>query len=491
MEGLEQYYKNDRLTLYPVQKDAIQEAILRRYFLVLGEPGSGKTIISIFIIKIWFALKLVKKVLILTKREVTEKYRDEILAFVPGLKDEDVRYMKSNKDRDMFDQDAKVYICDYHQFKLAYFHSGGPKKKPGAKRAYFKKILPIDFDWGIFFDEIQALKNVKSDFHKIVYANTKEAKAKIATSGTPIEKIDELYAIFRILDESIIKMNYHFFMNTIAQLDGDTYRILFYKEQGVRQVRKRIDPFIKVVKKSDITKVVNNTVLDIRMDFTEEFRKAYWDRIDNLMYTVDLNGRFRKRDIAPVIQPIYNKVREVSLENPRFLKLKSMVKRITINEKLVIWDRSPEIIQELARFFNREEDIKSLYIDGSVPKDQRGDIIKQFDTDEDCRLLVVSYLTSAEAWEIPSRADCRRMIFYSIPDRLINYQQCIDRFARLNSKVSIFIYRLVLNKSIDEWALYLLEYKRKLNDGLINEQEFRLIEEESFRRFLGEKPSVI
>jgi len=478
------FFENNHIELYDLQKEAITEAIIKKYFLVVGEQGSGKTEIGAFISKIVLQLNSVEKVLIVTKREILDKFKSKLLMYIPELVDPDIKVMNSNEERNIFDFDAKIYICDYNQIKLAYYYYADGKSRNT------KCVFPIDERWCVIFDEIQAVKTIKSQVHKICYHNTKKAKYRIGLSGTPIEKIEDLFSIFRILDPSIINIEYYYFMQTIAKIDPFTHRLLFYKESGVKKIRERINPYIKIFKKEQIKKVVNKNVIDVSCDFTTKFREEYNLKVASLLYFIDSKGYVNKKEIANIIQPLYNKVKEVSEDNPRFVKFFNLVKRITHTEKLIIWERSPEIIESLSSYF-ASKGIKNIFIYGDIKKDIRADIINKFNEDNEIKVLIISFLTSAEAWEIPSRKDCKRMIFYSLPDRIISYQQCIDRLHRLTSQEDVTIYRMILNNSIDEWAKWLLEYKQSLRDNIIDNMNYNTIELDSLRKHLGDYQRVL
>jgi SNF2 family DNA or RNA helicase len=483
MSSLNKYFENSYLTLFEKQKEIIVEALKKRYFLIIGEQGSGKSITAFYIIKVWFMLGLVKKVLFITKREVLEKFHKELLLHIPNLSEKDVVYMRSNADRNILDKDAKIYLCDYNQIKLIYGYYAPPRKKDSTRKL-FKKVMPLDDDWGVILDELQALKNIKSDVHKVVYHNLKGVRACIGTSGTPIEKIEEIYGIFRVIDQSILRMNYHFFMQTIAVLQKGTYRILYYNESGVKRIRKKIEPFIYILKKEEIKEVVNKTIIDLESEFNTKFKREYFGYIEDIAYEINERGYIYKRDVAPLIQKIYNKVKKVSLDNPRFCKFDNFIQRVISKEKVIVWERSPRIISSLVDYYE-SKGIKVISVDGSVQKDVRPEIISEFNSNPDIRIFVASFLTSPEAWEIPSRYDCRRMVFYSLPDRIITYSQCIDRVHRLNSTADVFIYRTILRGSIDEWALDLLAYKQKIRDGMIDNKQYGEIALKSNARYLG------
>lgn len=230
--------------------------------------------------------------------------------------------------------------------------------------------------------------------------------------------------------------------------------------------------------------MVSRNIINVEIDFTNSFRQEYDMVLQYLQKSIFKEGQWKKRGIATLIQPIYNKIKEVSENNPRFVKFNSLINRFITNEKIIVWERAPEIMDKLSEYYNNKG-IKNLIIYGDVDKYKRKDIIHTFNTDPEYKILFISFLTTAESWEIPSRKDCRRMVFYSLPDRLIKYDQSIDRLHRLSSMEGVYIYILLLKDSIDEWAVSLLEYKDKLINGMVTQEEFNKIEEESYLKFLG------
>ena len=486
VSDLEPIFENEFLSLYPQQKQAIFNSLTMKDYIINSEQGTGKSLMGIYLIKCWLQLGLVKKVLILTKAEVVSKFYKELITHIPELNESNVLFMKDNNDRELFDKDAKVYICDYNQLKLCYYYSSGVSMKEYTekKRKVYKSALGITSDWGVILDEVQQLKNIKSDTHKIVKKNTKEAVSKIGLSGTIIEKIEELYAIIQVIAPKLLPMGYPFFILDVAVTDPRTNQILRYKEDGVRRVRQRIDPIIYILKKSDIVSCVPKITTDIEVEFTPEFRSIYDKAINDIQYYKDEWGFIKKHNIAEIIQAVYNTVKNPIPENPRFQKFDRWVRRITATEKLVVWERNPEIMDKLSECYTNRG-IKCLKIHGGISKELRAGIIQEFDTNPEIKLLFVSYLTSSEGWDIPSRTDAKRMIYYSLPDSTIQYHQSSDRLHRINSKAGVSIYRMILKGSIDEWAVNLLEYKTKLRDGIIDKKEYAEIETLSYERLLG------
>ena len=488
---LESYFKNPHFDLFELQKQAVEETLKKITFLIRGEAGSGKTIITVYLIKIWLTLGLIKNVLILTKNEVLHKYKKDLLDHIPFLRETDIKVMENNEDRQLFDTQAKIYICDYNQVKLVYTqYAGKLPSKSERKRTIIKKVFPVNKDWAVVMDEGQACKNLKSDIHKIIYKNVRDAVSKVITSGTPIEKPEEYFALFRILNEKLLG-SFHFFMRDLAVLRKGTYAPIYYKESGLRKLNQKISPYMMTVYKDDIREIPKKTITDIEVEFTPDFLAEYDIEKANLQRVAYREGRAFYRKVATLIQPIYNKIKEIREDNPRFAKFDSMLRRFIASEKVIVWERSPSVMNRLSEYY-KDKGIENLVIHGEVDKYDRTRLISLFNTESKYRILFISYLIGGEAWEIPSRPDCKRSIFYSIPDRDISFTQCINRQHRLNSESPVFIYRLVLKESIDEWARSLLDYKSKLNKGIIENEQYEDMSYASYERFLGiDKNSII
>jgi len=489
VEDLEPIFKNEYIELYPQQKEMIYNSVMKQNYLLLAEQGTGKSLMGVYIAKIWLQLGLVKKVLIITKREVMDTFYNELLNHIPFLEEKDIAIMRSNDERNMFTEkkDSKVFITDFNQFKLCHHFCASTTVADfsGKKRKLYKKAMGIDQEYGCLLDETQALKNIKSDVSKIVKKELSDAMCKVGMSATPIEKIEDFYGLFQIIAPKAISMGYPFFMQTIAEINPYNGQILYYKEQGVKRLRKMIEPYTSnFLKKTDIKTMVSKEIIDIPVEFTPEYKAIYDAEVEAIRTYKDDFGCIAEHKIVEIIQRVYNVIKRPAASNPRFLKFDSMVRRLSVSEKLVIWETSPDIIDALYSHYNGQG-IKTLKIHGGVNKDERAGIIKEFDINPSERLLICSTIASCEGWSIPSRPDLKRMIYFSLPNSMIQFEQSTCRIHRVNSMSNVSIYRIILNGSIDNWASELLNYKKKLNEGLISKREFAQIEAQSYEKYLG------
>jgi SNF2 family DNA or RNA helicase len=226
---------------------------------------------------------------------------------------------------------------------------------------------------------------------------------------------------------------------------------------------------------------VARDVIKYEFDISKEENIEILADLKNELNSLDYNATYL--ELSSVIFSAYKKLRIVSEDKYRFKKFASLLSRLGTSEKIVIWETSPDHIQGLSNYYTNKG-IKNVYIDGSVDKDTRANVIDQFDKDPDIKYMFISSLTSAEAWEIPSRTDCKKMVFYGLPSRMIHFEQCIDRLHRINSKEPVKIYVIIAKNTLDEWAWNLLQYKKKVKDGMLNNYDYKKIEELSIKKLL-------
>jgi SNF2 family DNA or RNA helicase len=483
--NLEKHFENPYFPLYEKQKDIIKKALLAQFGLILGEQGVGKTIISVYIIKIWLSLGLIKNILIITKNEIKQKYKSELLNHIPGLGEKDIAVF-SPEDRDFFGKKCKIYIADYNNIKMAYYHLD-PKDKSKAKR--IKDIFKLGSNWGVFLDEIQYVKSVKSDVHKIIFKNTSNVSSLIGLSGTPVEKIEELFAIFRVINPGIIGYNYHSFMNMIGELRPGTYQVLYYRQEGINRIWEKVNPCIFKIFKDDIKTMVVKRESDIIVNMDKDYEIEYLLYIKSIKASLKdplfKNGRIVRRTLACIIPKMYDYIKQVDMVNPRFKRFHGFISRLVPTEKIIVWDNSPKVLNSLSSFYTNLG-VGNLVIHGGIPIPERDSIIQEFNNNINVRLFFISVLSTKDAWEIPSREDVKRAIYYSFPISAINYSQSTDRIYRINSEKDVSIYRMYMKNTIDEWARDLLEYKLKLQKGILSVEDFERIEFESCKRFFSD-----
>jgi SNF2 family DNA or RNA helicase len=265
---------------------------------------------------------------------------------------------------------------------------------------------------------------------------------------------------------------------------------MYYREKGVRLIRDKIDPYMSGVTKKDIRPdMPEQHIQTIKSTFTTDFMKEYKELLYELRY--DLDGSLTEATTTQILQPLLKFIKSVREDNPRFQSLRKLINRFMKHEKVIVWEGSPDIINDLSAYYT-ERGVGNLLIHGQSKvskKDLRSGIIQEFNENPDIRILFVSFLTSSAAWEIPSRPDCKRIIYYTIPTSMIQFKQANDRLYRINSQSDVYVYKMLLEGSLDNWLHELIEYKSKVESGFMSQSDYKKIFSESLARYLN--PSVL
>jgi non-specific serine/threonine protein kinase len=109
-------------------------------------------------------------------------------------------------------------------------------------------------------------------------------------------------------------------------------------------------------------------------------------------------------------------------------------------------------------------DIPYVYFDGSSSASEREKAIREFQTNEDCRVFLISLKAGGVGLNLTA-AD-----YVYLVDPWWNpavEQQAIDRTHRIGQTKAIFAYRLICKDTIEEKMLILQERKRALAADLV------------------------
>ena len=111
--------------------------------------------------------------------------------------------------------------------------------------------------------------------------------------------------------------------------------------------------------------------------------------------------------------------------------------------------------------------IPYLYLDGSVPAEERKAAVKQFQEDDTMRVFLISLKAGGVGLTLTA-AD-----YVYLVDPWWNpaaEQQAIDRSHRIGQVNKVFAYRMICKDTVEEKILQLQERKRSLAAGLVTDE---------------------
>jgi SNF2 family DNA or RNA helicase len=348
----------------------------------------------------------------------------------------------------------------------------------------------------IILDESQAIKNPSSQVRKAVQAL--QSRNRLALSGTPVQNNTfDLYAQMDFLNPGLLGSQDFFrgeFANPIDR-NGD-------KEAAAR-LRKLVYPFILRRTKEQVapdlpdkTEMIlwcemGDEQRTIYNSFKEYYRDSLLDRIaeegvgKSAIYILEGLTKLRQICDSPAI------LREPREGRPQVggggggypnvsAKMEELIREIEENmgegrasagervvpHKCLVFSQFTSMLG-LIRDAMDERGISYLYLDGSVPAEERRESVRRFQEDDGVRVFLISLKAGGVGLTLTA-AD-----YVYLVDPWWNpavEQQAIDRSHRIGQVKKVFAYRMICKDTVEEKILQLQEKKRSLAADLVADE---------------------
>ena len=332
----------------------------------------------------------------------------------------------------------------------------------------------FNFDY-IILDESQNIKNHTSQVAKAV--KLINGKHKLALSGTPIENNSiELWSLFDFLMPGYLG-NIKWFKEKFERQNSNNYES--DKSERFELLKKMIFPFMLRRKKEEVEKylppkteiIVKLKMKEDQQNVYEETAKKYRDELElekglksetkNNALKV-LEGILRLRQIC--LFPKLADEKFKNIQSAKFEHFKEQLKEILAKgHKVLIFSQFTKVLSILKKSI-KSENINYSYLDGSTTVNKRKEAIEQFQETEETSVFLLSLKAGGVAINL-TKAD-----YVIIFDPWWNpavEAQAIDRSHRIGQKKNVFVYKMVLENSIEEKMLKLQERKRDLFENII------------------------
>jgi non-specific serine/threonine protein kinase len=352
----------------------------------------------------------------------------------------------------------------------------------GVLRSDVEKLAA--FKWGyVILDESQAIKNPASLARKAV--QQLQSRNRMALSGTPVQNSTfDLYAQMDFLNPGMLGSQDFFRTQFATPVDrnGD-------KEAAAR-LRKLVYPFVLRRTKEQVARDLpdrTEMILWCEMgeeqrriynQFKETYRAALLDRIGeegmgkSSIYV--LEGLTKLRQICDHPALIDGSNDGPSAAGPvgrlgASAKLEELIREIEENtghHKALVFSQFTSMLS-LIREALDEKGIPYLYLDGSVPAEERNRAVAQFQGEEDTRIFLISLKAGGVGLTLTA-AD-----YVYLVDPWWNpavEQQAIDRSHRIGQDKKVFAYRMICRDTVEEKILQLQERKKGLASDLIADE---------------------
>ena len=344
----------------------------------------------------------------------------------------------------------------------------------GTLRSDVQMLMKIPFDY-IVLDESQAIKNPGSKVTRA--AGLLKAQNRLCMSGTPLQNNTfDIYAQMNFLNPGLLG-SVEFFRNEFS-----TPIDKLGEQEQKEHLKKLLYPFILRRTKEQVAKDLpekTETILFCEMEkeqraVYESYRNAYRNKI---LGVIDEQGVNRSQ--LTILQGLM-KLRQIC-DSPAILnedekyandsiKLEELTREITENigeHKALIFSQFLGMLSLIKQKL-KENDIEFEYFDGSTSAPDREKAIQNFQTNEKCRVFLISLKAGGVGLNLTA-AD-----YVYIVDPWWNpavEQQAIDRTHRIGQTKNIFAYRMICKDTIEDKILKLQERKRILAKELISDDQ--------------------
>ena len=314
----------------------------------------------------------------------------------------------------------------------------------------------------IIFDEAQAIKNIKAK--RAAASRQLQGAFRLCLTGTPLENhIGEYYSIIDLCVPGLLGA-YDDFMQE-AQKDSGAF------------ITRRTQPFIlRRTKKETLKELPPKTEQEIHLQLTadqkefytrttqqirEKTNRAFKEKSRAQAGIIALTALLRLRQIC-VTPALLDK--EQDWESPKFNYLSGKLQElIDEGHAALIFSQFTQALDQLEAHL-KKENVNYLRMDGKTPAAKRKKIISDFQDDGGPPVFLISLKTGGVGLNL-TRAS---YVFHLDPwwNPAVE-NQATDRTHRIGQKNPVFVYRLIMEHTIEEKMLVLKEKKQELFDQIV------------------------
>lgn len=332
---------------------------------------------------------------------------------------------------------------------------------------------PNNYDY-IILDEAQKIKNPKTKMAQVI--GRLRADYRLALSGTPIENhLGELWSIFNFLMPGFLKNLTQFkqFYQTPIEKEHDSYK--------QKQLNKRIKPFILRRKKEEVldelpekTEIIKQTQFapaqaklyeSIRLSMEKKVRDAIANKGLNKSHITILDALLKLRQVC--CDPSLLRLKEAqkvkaSAKLELFLDL--LDELLAEQHKVLVFSQFTSMLAILEREIKAK---KIEYTKLTGASTNREKIIEEF-TQGDAEVFLISLKAGGVGLNL---VEADTVIHYDPWWNPAVENQATDRAHRIGQNKSVFVYKLIVENTIEEKIIALQAKKQQLQEGIYQQQE--------------------
>lgn len=443
---------------------------INKGFGLLFEMGCGKTLTAIAIAGVGYQMGKVERLLIVAPTSVVAVWPKELQEYAKfkytckTLLGEKKQRIKQIDDLLKFPFKAlKVAVINYEST---------------WRPEILEKLKEFDADM-VIADESQRIKTYDAAQSKAMHELGDQARYKLILSGTPVQTAAiDIWSQYRFLDKTVFGDNFFKFRGRYAIMGGyGNKKIVGYKDlEGL--IKKEHSIAFRVTK-DEALDLPEQTFETRKIQFNQKEKNLY-ERIKKDSYaeldggghitaTTVLTRLLRLQQLAGgfLVQDDAQKPQLVS--RAKLDALGDIIEDYVIGsgKKLVIFARfiaEVKAIMELADKVLPKE-LKQVAIYGDIKKEDRGDIVKQFQEDPKTVLFIGQIDTAGTGITLTAADTC---VYYSKNFNYATYSQSLSRIHRIGQRNCCTYIDLEIEGTIDELISKALSRKEDMAKTVVD-----------------------
>jgi superfamily II DNA or RNA helicase len=352
----------------------------------------------------------------------------------------------------------------------------------GIIRRDSKVLSDLEFEI-VVFDEIQQLKNRKTDVHRA--AARLKAQVVIGLTGTPLENsVHDLKAIFDICLPGYFGSDHDFKTRYADPITNSA------DQAAQRALSRLINPFILRRTREQVLPELPDVIEDFRTcELSDDQVTIYRELINGhrqaLLVGDDPGGDKAEPQYMELLATI-NYLKQVC-NHPCLIKKCTDVARYRSGK----WDLFVELLEEcldggmkvvvfshytsmldLIEKYLRDRGISHCGLRGEMPMAQRHRMINKFNTDESCLVFTASLLTGGIGVDLTA---ARAVIHYDRWWNAAREDQATARVHRMGQKHVVQVFKLITVGTLEEKINRLIARKKNLANQMIRKDDAAII----------------
>ncbi|MCM8525722.1 MAG: DEAD/DEAH box helicase [Lentisphaeraceae bacterium] len=421
------------------------EFMHNRLFYNLGviladDMGLGKTFQTLSLIG---SLKLNKPALVVAPASVVYVWQDEIDKFIPDLKKVILTGTPDARKKILDNaHEYDVIIANYHIVR---------------NDLDFLELLEFSL---VVLDEAQMIKNPQA---KITHSVKRlKSEKRLALSGTPVEnRLSDLWSIFDFLIPG--------FLGSYQQFSDK------YESGGAsrQELAERVSPLILRRTKEKVAKelpprteeVIRCSMEPEQLELYKKLKADAKNQVKQSKFSIFAAlTRLRQTCCDPALLG-----EEFEAINSAKLDCLTEMLEPIVDEghSVLVFSQFTSMLEIIERKLNKKK-MKSFKLTGATPTSKRPALVKDFNDCEDPSVFLLS-LKAAGTGLTLTKAD-----YVFIYDPWWNpaaERQAVDRAHRIGQDKPVFVYKLVVQGSVEEKILKLQEEKKQMIQEVISDDE--------------------